>query len=127
MAEYQGRTVLDEEAVSELAGRIEGSVFVPGDAGYSAAVLGFNLCSRLRLCLVVAAATAAGRKSDGHRPYPVSVTSGMGGSGRTGGYCVARSRAVSIDLRCSGVRRFMSRSFLTQSLRSAWEPPRLSE
>jgi len=59
MTEYQGRTVVGEEAVTGLADRIGGSVFVPGDDGYEEAVAGFNLRSRQRPRIVVAAGAAA--------------------------------------------------------------------
>ncbi|MFD3309075.1 FAD-binding oxidoreductase [Streptomyces sp. NPDC058694] len=86
MTEHQGRTVLGEDTVTELADRIEGSVFAPDDTGYAAAIAGFNLRSRQRPCLVVAAAGAAdvraavgfaaardipvGVMATGHQPFP---------------------------------------------------------
>ncbi|MEV0910738.1 FAD-binding oxidoreductase [Streptomyces hokutonensis] len=86
MTEYQGRTVVGAAAVSELADRIGGSVFVPGDEGYEAAVAGFNLRSRQRPRTVVAAESAAdvrtavafaarhdlpvGVMATGHQPFP---------------------------------------------------------
>ena len=86
MTEYQGRIVLGEDTVAELADRIEGSVFAPHDAGYAGAIAGFNSRSRQRPCLVVAAATAAdvraavrfaaardmpvGVMATGHQPFP---------------------------------------------------------
>ncbi|MGH1552865.1 hypothetical protein ACRAWF_15125 [Streptomyces sp. L7] len=59
MTEYQRRTVVGAEAVTELADRIGGSVFVPGDDGYEAAIAGFNPRSRRRPRTVVAAGDAA--------------------------------------------------------------------
>jgi FAD/FMN-containing dehydrogenase len=86
MTEHQGRIVLGEDTVTELAGRIEGSVFAPDDTGYVGAIAGFNLRSQQRPCLVVAAATAAdvraavgfaaahdipvGVMATGHQPFP---------------------------------------------------------
>ena len=86
MTEYQGRIVLAEDTVTELADRIQGSVFVPGDAGYAAAIAGFNLRSQQRPCLVVAATDAVdvqdavrfaaardlpvGVMATGHQPFP---------------------------------------------------------
>jgi FAD/FMN-containing dehydrogenase len=88
MTDDQGRIVLGEDTVSELADRIEGSVFAPDDAGYVGAIAGFNLRSQQRPCLVVAAATAAdvqaavgfaaardipvGVMATGHQPFPAS-------------------------------------------------------
>lgn len=86
MTEYQGRPTHGEPSVTELADRIEGSVFVPGDEGYAAAVEGFNLRSQQWPCLVVAAADATdvqaavryaaardlpvGVMATGHQPFP---------------------------------------------------------
>ncbi|WP_406130291.1 FAD-binding oxidoreductase [Streptomyces sp. NBC_00989] len=88
MTEYQGRIVLGEDTVAELADRIEGSVFAPDDAGYGEAVAGFNLRSQQRPCLVVTAAGAAdvraavafaaardipvGVMATGHQPFPAT-------------------------------------------------------
>jgi hypothetical protein len=88
MTEYQGRIVLGEDSVAELADRIEGSVFAPDDAGYVEAIAGFNLRSQHRPCLVVAAAGAAdvqaavafaaardlpvGVMATGHQPFPAA-------------------------------------------------------
>ncbi|MFI5882688.1 FAD-binding oxidoreductase [Streptomyces sp. NPDC051554] len=88
MTEYQGRIVLGEDTVAELADRIEGSVFAPDDAGYVGAVAGFNSRSQQRPCLVVAAAGAAdvrvavafaaardlpvGVMATGHQPFPAA-------------------------------------------------------
>jgi len=88
MTEYQGRNVLGEDAVAELADRIEGSVFTPDDAGYVGSVAAFNLRSQHRPCLVVAAAGAAdvraavafaaardipvGVMATGHQPFPAA-------------------------------------------------------
>lgn len=97
MTENQGRPALGEDTVTELADRIRGFVFVPGDAGYAAATAGFNLRSQQRPCLVVAAAGAddvraavafaaahglpVGVMATGHQPFPaedgfVLVTTG---------------------------------------------------
>jgi FAD/FMN-containing dehydrogenase len=88
MTEYQGRIVLGEDTVAELADRIEGSVFTPDAPGYIGAIAGFNLRSRQRPCLVVAAegaddvraavAFAAARDlpvgvmATGHQPFPAA-------------------------------------------------------
>ncbi|MFJ6086935.1 FAD-binding oxidoreductase [Streptomyces sp. NPDC092369] len=86
MTEHQGRTDPGEDAVTELADRIGGSVFTPDDPGCTGAIAGFNLRSRHRPCLVVAASTATdvlaavgfaaardlpvGVMATGHQPFP---------------------------------------------------------
>ncbi|WP_328356120.1 FAD-binding oxidoreductase [Streptomyces sp. NBC_00445] len=88
MTENQGRTVPAEADATELDHRITGSVFTPDDAGYSAAVAGFNLLSQHRPGLVVAASTTAdvqaavafaaahdlpvGVMATGHQPFPLA-------------------------------------------------------
>ena len=88
MTEYQGRIVLGEDTVAELADRIKGSVFAPDDAGYEGATAAFNLRSQQRPCLVVAAVTAADVRAavgfaaardipvavmaTGHQPFPAA-------------------------------------------------------
>ena len=88
MTEYQGRIVLGEDTVAELADRIGGFVFAPDDAGYTGAVAGFNLRSQQGPCLVVAAAGAddvraavgfaaardlpVGVMATGHQPFPAA-------------------------------------------------------
>ncbi|WP_446046923.1 FAD-binding oxidoreductase [Streptomyces olivaceus] len=84
----QGRTALAKADVTELDHQITGSVFTPDDAGYPAAVAGFNLLSQHRPCLVVAALTTddvqaavafaaardlpVGVMATGHQPFPLA-------------------------------------------------------
>jgi FAD/FMN-containing dehydrogenase len=75
MTQYQGWTDRGEDAVTELADRIDGSVFTPDDTGYAGASAGFNLRSRRRPCLVVAGlahTNLAGREDRAENVFTVA-------------------------------------------------------